>query len=94
MTEKLDLDKRINDLTARVHETEAKFSRHLDAIADERHEMKLQMEAILEIITPMAETFKGSKFTIDLVISFLKFLGILGAGLAAMLYLLSKIKSI
>jgi len=86
------LEKRIDDLTSRLHESEGKFSRHMEVYEEDRRELKAQMGSIIDILTPMSDAFKGSKFTADLFISFLKFITIFGGAVTAVIYVTVKLK--
>lgn len=67
---------------------------HLDNYQRDKEENKLifktledQNIEIINTLKPMVKTFEGSKFSLDLLISILKFLGILGSGVIALVYL-------
>lgn len=89
----------ITKLKSRMRESENMFKQHLQTYRSDRLEdqnlfkvLKDQNEQIILIVTPMSKIFEGSKFTVDAIIWILKFLGLLGAGIAAIIYLKGGLK--
>ncbi len=87
-----NLEKRIDDLASRLKENEDRFSRHQEMYVNDRKELKEQMDAIVVILTPMSEAFKGSKFTADLFVSFFKFITVFGGGVGLIIVGIAKLK--
>ena len=86
----------IATIMKKQEELEAKFQRHLNDYAMDRDnindgiaELHKTMALVLEQLTPITQVFSGSKFTGNLIVGILKFLAILGAGIAALFYLSS-----
>lgn len=99
-----EVKEELNILKSRAKEGDSRFVKHLEIYHRDREddkkifqEMKLQNEAIIKtqsetrlLLEPMVEMFKGSKFTINAAIYIFRFLAVVGAGVAAFIYLTSK----
>lgn len=67
------------------------YQRDKDDAKDVYKKLSDQNILILKQLEPMVETFTGSRFTFGLIVSMLKFLGILAAGITATAFLIKGI---
>ena len=84
----------IEKLMLKQEETDNRFQRHLtdyakdnDSIKDEIIELRKEIKTLITDIQPVVSIFTGSKFTGNLLVLALKFLALLAAGIASVVYL-------